>query len=91
MKKNLSIIAVLFCTSLLAQTDYKKIANEAAIAADKKLASKVKDTSIVITLDINTYRQLLYVLDANIDSKKLSKEIFDLLNKSATLKEGKKD
>ena len=50
------------------------------LAQDKK-----QDTTIQIILPLDQYRALIYALDQNIDSKKLSKEIFDLLQKSASI------
>jgi len=43
------------------------------------------DTTIQIKLELNQFKQLLYVLDQAIDSKKLSKEIQELLTKNATI------
>ncbi len=45
-----------------------------------------KDTTIQITLSLNDFRALLYTIDANVDSKKTSKEIMDFLQKSAAIK-----
>lgn len=96
MKKKLQFIitgvGLCIALSLSAQkTDYKAIAKKAEEETKQELAAK-KDTTVQITLPLDTYRQLLYVIDANIDSKKLSKEISDLLQKSTIiLKEGKKD
>ena len=43
------------------------------------------DTTIQIKLELNQFKQLLYVLDQAIDSKKLSKEIQELLTKNASI------
>jgi len=43
------------------------------------------DTTIQVKLELNQFKQLLYVLDQTIDSKKLSKEIQELLTKNATI------
>jgi len=43
------------------------------------------DTTIQVKLELNQFKQLLYVLDQAIDSKKLSKEIQELLTKNATI------
>jgi hypothetical protein len=45
-----------------------------------------QDTTIVITVSLDQYRALLYVIDQNIDSKKVSKEVIELLQKSAAIK-----
>lgn len=44
-----------------------------------------KDTTIQITLNINQFRVLLSTIDQNIDSKKLSKELLEFLQKSAQI------
>lgn len=57
-----------------------------ATASAQKDSTKAKqDTTIQVLLPLDQYRALLYVLDQNIDSKKLSKEIFELLGKAATI------
>ena len=43
------------------------------------------DTTIQVKLELNQFKQLLYVLDQAIDSKKPSKEIQELLTKNATI------
>jgi len=48
------------------------------------------DTTIQVKLELNQFKQLLYVLDQAIDSKKLSKEIQELLTKNATILEAVK-
>ena len=45
-----------------------------------------QDTTIIVTLSLDQYRSLLYVIDQNIDSKKLSKDVIELLQKSAAIK-----
>lgn len=49
-----------------------------------------KDTAIQITVSIDQYRGLLYAIDQNIDSKKVSKEIIEFIVKSAKMMEGDK-
>ena len=44
-----------------------------------------QDTIIQVTMNINQFRQLLYTIDQNIDSKKLSKELLEFLQKSAQI------
>lgn len=45
-----------------------------------------QDTTIVITMPLDQYRALLYTIDQNIDSKKVSKELLEFLQKSAAIK-----
>lgn len=49
------------------------------------LAQKKDSVNVVITLDTTSYKQLLYVIQESIDSKKLTKEIIELLQKNAKL------
>lgn len=44
-----------------------------------------KDTVVATTMTINQFRQVLAVLDANIDSKKVSKELIDFLVKETKI------
>lgn len=53
--------------------------------AQKDSTKQKQDTTIQVLLTLDQYRALLYVLDQNIDSKKLSKEIFELIGKSASI------
>ena len=43
------------------------------------------DTTIQIKMNINQFRGLLYAIDQNIDSKKVSKELLEFLQKSAQM------
>ena len=43
------------------------------------------DTTIAVTLNINQFRALLAAIDANVDSKKTSKEILDFLQQNARI------
>lgn len=45
-----------------------------------------QDTTIVITVSLDQYKGLLYVIDQNIDSKKVSKDLIEFLQKSAAIK-----
>ena len=45
-----------------------------------------QDTTIVITMPLDQFRAVLYTIDANIDSKKVSKELLEFLQKSAAIK-----
>ncbi len=53
--------------------------------AQTKVQQKV-DTTILITISLDQFRSLLYTIDANIDSKKTSKELTEFLQKSAAIK-----
>lgn len=44
-----------------------------------------KDTTIAVTLNINQFRALLATIDANIDSKRASKELIEFLQQNARL------
>ena len=44
-----------------------------------------KDTTFQITLSIDQFRQVLFVIDQNVDSKKVSKELIEFLQKSAQM------
>ena len=44
-----------------------------------------RDTTIQIKMNINQFRGLLYAIDQNIDSKKVSKELLEFLQKSAQM------
>jgi len=52
-----------------------------ALSQEKKKA----DTTIQVTMSLDNFRAVLYTIDANIDSKKLSKEILDFLQKYAQI------
>ena len=45
-------------------------------------AQEKKDTTLQTTLTINEFRAVLYAIDQNIDSKSLSKQLIELLNKN---------
>ena len=49
-------------------------------------AKEKQDTTIQITVSLDQFRALLYVIDQNIDSKKVSKDVIELLQKSAAIK-----
>jgi len=44
-----------------------------------------RDTTIQLKMNINQFRGLLYAIDQNIDSKKVSKELLEFLQKSAQM------
>lgn len=50
----------------------------------------VKDTTIQITMTLDQFKSLLYVIDQNIDSKKESKQVIDFLIHSAKMEGGNK-
>lgn len=49
-------------------------------------AKEKQDTTIVITVSLDQYKALLYTIDSNIDSKKVSKDLIDFISKSAAIK-----
>jgi len=44
-----------------------------------------QDTTISIQMNINQFRALLGTIDANVDSKKVSRELLEFLQKSAQI------
>jgi len=56
-----------------------------SLSASAQKESKVIDTTIKITFSINEYRAVMSTIDANIDSKKLSKELLEFIAKRAEL------
>jgi len=57
------------------------LAATTAVAQDKPK----QDTTVQLTMPLNSFRVLLYSIDVNIDSKKLSKELSEFLQKSARI------
>lgn len=50
-----------------------------------KDAPAKQDTTISIQMNINQFRGLLFAIDQNVDSKKISKELLEFLQKSAQI------
>ena len=69
MKKTLILGAILFSLSSNAQ----------------QKESKVIDTTIEIKFTLNEYRAVMSAIDANIDSKKISKELLEFIAKNAQM------
>lgn len=46
-----------------------------------------QDTTIIVTAKIEDFRRLLYLIDMNVDSKKVSAEIINFLQQSARIAE----
>jgi len=69
MKKAIVLGAILFSLSSNAQ----------------QKESKIIDSTIKITFSINEYRAVMSTIDANIDSKKLSKDLLEFIAKRAEL------
>ena len=63
----------------------KKLLLAAAIFAAINVQSQTKDTTVQITLNINQLRAVLAAIDANIDSKRASKELIDFLQQNAKI------
>lgn len=56
------------------------------VAQDKPKDAPVKqDTTISVQMNINQFRGLLFAIDQNVDSKKVSKELLEFLQKSAQI------
>ena len=51
-----------------------------SLSANAQKESKIIDTTIQVNFSLNEYKALLSVLESNIDSKKLTKELIDFLN-----------
>jgi hypothetical protein len=48
-------------------------------------AQQKQDTTIAMTVNINEFRAILYTIDTNIDSKKVSKELLDFIQKNSKI------
>jgi hypothetical protein len=48
-------------------------------------AQEKKDTTIAMTVNINEFRAILITIDQNIDSKKVSKELLDFIQKNSKI------
>lgn len=58
----------------------------ALFAQEKPKDAPVKqDTTISVQMNINQFRGLLMAIDQNVDSKKISKELLEFLQKSAQI------
>mgnify|MGYP003434195991 CR=1 len=63
----------------------KKLLLAAAIFAAINVQAQTKDTTVQITLTLNQLRAVFAVLDQNIDSKKVSKEVLEFLQANAKI------
>ena len=73
MRKSILTIALLLISVL-------------AFSQDKPKDAPVKaDTTIQVTMNIDQFRAVLISIDQNIDSKKVSKELLEFLQKSAKM------
>jgi len=63
----------------------KKLLLAAAIFSAINVQAQTKDTTVQITLNINQLRAVLAAIDANIDSKRASKELIDFLQQNAKI------
>lgn len=50
-----------------------------------KKETAANDTIVAVQMNINQFRALLYTIDQNIDSKKVSKELLEFIQKSAKM------
>jgi hypothetical protein len=57
----------------------------AALLFSGSLQAQTKDTTVQITLTLNQLRAVFAVLDQNIDSKKVSKEVLEFLQANAKI------
>lgn len=55
------------------------------VALSQKQDTTKRDTTIQVTMNINQLRALLGAIDANIDSKKVSKEILEFIKNNAKM------
>jgi hypothetical protein len=63
----------------------KKLFTILSLAFCLTVSAQQKDTTIAVTLSLNQFRALLSVIDANIDSKKASKELIEFLQANARI------
>lgn len=63
----------------------KKVLVFAALIISLSASGQKKDTTIQITVSIDQLRALLLMIDQNVDSKKVSKELIDFLQKNAQI------
>lgn len=63
----------------------KLLTTTALFIALSSQAQKTQDTTIAMTVNINEYRAILYTIDQNIDSKKISKELLDFIQKNSKI------
>lgn len=75
MKKLFSIALLVVATGFAIKTQ----------AQTKDSIKAPVDTIVAIQMPINSYRMLLFTIDQNIDSKKISKDVVDFIQKSAKI------
>ena len=63
----------------------KLLTTTALFVALLSQAQENKDTTIAMTVNINEFRAILYAIDANIDSKKVSKELLEFIQKNSKI------
>ena len=63
----------------------KKLLTILAIFISLSAISQKKDTTIQITVTLDQYRALLFKIEQGFDSKALTKDVTDFLNKSAQI------
>lgn len=87
MKKITTVLAALLITAASFGQTQKQI--DSVIESQKKLEESqkklepliIKDTTVTLTCSLIEMRSLLFVIDQNIDSKKLSKELMEFIQK----------
>jgi len=63
----------------------KTIATIALFVALSAQAQEKQDTTIAMTVNINEFRAILYTIDQNVDSKKVSKELLEFIQKNSKM------
>lgn len=63
----------------------KLLTTTALFVALLSQAQEKQDTTIAMTVNINEFRAILYAIDQNIDSKKVSKELLEFIQKNSKM------
>jgi len=63
----------------------KLLTTTALFVALLSQAQQKQDTTIAMTVNINEFRAILYTIDQNIDSKKVSKELLEFIQKNSKI------
>ncbi|CAB4121712.1 hypothetical protein UFOVP25_2 [uncultured Caudovirales phage] len=63
----------------------KLLTTTALLFALLSQAQEKQDTTIAMTVNINEFRAILYAIDQNIDSKKVSKELLEFIQKNSKI------
>jgi menaquinone-dependent protoporphyrinogen IX oxidase len=63
----------------------KKLLTTISILIALTSQAQSKDTTVALTLKINDFRALMAAIDANVDSKKVSKELLEFIQKNTQI------